>query len=121
MTDQCKYVFFCLRKALVVAATVLVAGGGLAYFRTSQRRPHRDSSVAQNGNGTEKLSELDGEKGKDLIAKKKPKRGGIKNVKVLAGLLLQHIGKGGLNEFIALATISVSVNILTSSQVAPVP
>lgn len=88
---------------------MLVAGGGLAYFRTSQRRPHRESSVAQNGNGT---SEADENKGKDLIAKKKPKRGGIKNVKVLAGLLLQHIGKGGLNEFIALATISVSFNIL---------
>lgn len=95
----------------MVAATVLVAGGGLAYFRTSQRRPHRESSVAQNGNGT---SEADENKGKDLVAKKKPKRGGIKNVKVLAGLLLQHIGKGGLNEFIALATISVLKTALSN-------
>ncbi|KAG0570004.1 hypothetical protein KC19_6G131700 [Ceratodon purpureus] len=98
---------FSRRKSLAVAAAVLVAGGGLAYFRNGQRRPHRDSSLAQNGSSTEKLSESGASQAKDSIAKRKPKRGGIKNVKVLAALLLQHIGKGGLNEFIALATISV--------------
>ena len=94
---------------------MLVAGGGLAYFRNGQRRPHRDSSLAQNGSSTEKLSESGASQAKDSIAKRKPKRGGIKNVKVLAALLLQHIGKGGLNEFIALATISVSFSILVNA------
>lgn len=100
----------------MVAAAVLVAGGGLAYFRTGHRRPHRDSSVTQNGSASGKISELDASQAKDSIAKKKQQRGGIKNVKMLAALLLQHIGKGGLNEFIALATISVSVRILINAQ-----
>ena len=89
---------------------MLVAGGGLTYFQIGQRRSHRDSFLAQNGSATEKLSEIDASKAQDSIAKKKTqKRGGIKNVKLLAALLFKHIGKGGLNEFIALATISVSV------------
>lgn len=95
---------------------MLVAGGGLAYSQTGQRRPHRDYSIAQNGN--EKLSEIDASQEKALIAEKKQRWGGIKNVEMLAALLLQHIGKGGLNEFIALATISVSTSIFMSLQLA---
>ncbi|XP_024394443.1 ABC transporter D family member 1 isoform X1 [Physcomitrium patens] len=95
------------KKALVVAAAVLAAGGGLAYFRTGQRRPHRDSSPALNGNGTNKSSGVIASAAKDQSQMNKRKQGGIKNVKFLAGILLNHIGKGGLNEFLALATISV--------------
>jgi hypothetical protein len=106
---------------LVVVAAVLVAGGGLAYFQTRQRRPHRDYSWAQNGSATEILSEIDVSLAKDSISNKESTRRGIKNFNVLAALLLQHIGKGGLNEFMALATISVSVSILINAQCCHYP
>lgn len=113
MADSCRDYLY-PRKALVVAAAVLAAGGGLAYFRTGQRRPHRDSSPALNGNGTNKSSGVIASAAKDQSQMNKRKQGGIKNVKFLAGILLNHIGKGGLNEFLALATISVSSSISTS-------
>lgn len=101
-----------------MAAAVLVAGGGLAYFRTGQLRPHRDSPPALNEKGTENLSETSDNHAKDLNSKKKKKRGGIKNVKVLAALLLQRIGRGGMNELVALAIISVRVSICFTYNVA---
>lgn len=97
---------------------MLVAGGGLAYFRTGQLRPHRDPPPTTNGKETENLSETSANHAKDLNSKKKKKRGGIKNVKVLAALLLQRIGKGGMNELVALAIISVRVRICKAYIVA---
>lgn len=103
---------------MAVAAAVLVAGGGLAYFRTGQLRPHRDSPPTLNGKGAENLSETSANHSKDLSSKKKKKRGGIKNVKVLAALLYQRIGKGGMNELVALGIISVSVSIFKAFSIA---
>ena len=97
-----------LRKALAVVAAVLVAGGGVAYHQASQRRYHNRASPAINGNASGNLVKESNES-KKAGSKRKQKRGGLKNVKAIAAILLAHIGRRGLDEFLALAAIAVSL------------
>lgn len=91
----------------MVAASVLVAGGGLAYSQAGRRRA-RKHTLETNGHRPELVTEGDLSNPKQGAAPGKRTRGGLKNVKVLAAILLTHIGKRGLREFLSLATISVS-------------
>lgn len=92
----------------MVAAAVLVAGGGLAYFKAGLQRSPNQSSRSMYENGSVEVPDSNSVDSKKWATTRKQKRGGIKNVKLLAVILLQHIGKRGIKEFLALATIGVS-------------
>lgn len=91
-----------------MVAAVLVAGGGVVYHQASQRKYHNRASPAINGNASGNLVKepIDTTK---AGSKRKKKRGGLKNVKAIAAILLAHIGRRGLDEFLGLAAIAVSL------------
>lgn len=92
----------------MVAAAVLVAGGGLAYFKAGLQRSPNQSSRSTYENGSLEAPDSNSVDSMKAATTRTQKHGGIKNVKLLAAVLLQHIGKQGIKEFLALSTVGVS-------------
>ncbi|KAH7446286.1 hypothetical protein KP509_01G050100 [Ceratopteris richardii] len=92
------------RKVLAVAAAVLVAGGGLAYANSSSNRQktRQPSPCNGSGNATEKPIA-----GGNLAGSQKPKKGGMKSVNLLAGILITQMGTKGMRALLSLAAIAV--------------
>lgn len=95
------------RKALILATGVLVAGGSAAYVKSRFNYKKHDSFGQYNGlNNNEGDTEQLINDGK---RKKTPdKRGGLKSLKVLAAILLSHMGKMGARDLLSLLGIVVS-------------
>ena len=91
----------------MVAASVLVAGGGLAYLHSSfnRKKPRFSSSSkgSENGSLPEKVV-TDGK----LSGGRKIKRSGMKSLNALASLLIAQMGTKGMRTLLSLAAIAVS-------------
>ena len=92
----------------MVAASVLVAGGGLAYLHSSfNRKKPRFSSSSSKGSENGSLSEKVVTDGK-LSGGRKIKRSGMKSLNALASLLIAQMGTKGMRTLLSLAAIAVS-------------
>lgn len=95
------------RRTLLLATGILVAGGTAAYVqsRFSCRKP--DSFSHHNGvDDTNKNSEVVQD---NNVKKTTRKKGALKSLQVLAGVLLSEMGKMGTRDLLALAAIVVSL------------
>ncbi|XP_041002944.1 ABC transporter D family member 1 isoform X2 [Juglans microcarpa x Juglans regia] len=93
------------RRTLLLATGILVAGGTAAYVqsRFSCRKP--DSFSHHNGvDDTNKNSEVVQD---NNVKKTTRKKGALKSLQVLAGVLLSEMGKMGTRDLLALAAIVV--------------
>lgn len=96
------------RKALVVAAAVLVAGGGLAYAHSSFSRKKctsGSSPVVENGITSEKPIGI--KRGGSSSGGRRQKKSGMKSVNALAGILIAQMGSKGMKTLLSLAAIAV--------------
>ncbi|BBN15082.1 ATP-binding cassette, subfamily D (ALD), peroxisomal ABC transporter [Marchantia polymorpha subsp. ruderalis] len=97
------------RRALALAAAVLVAGGGLAYSQLGIGRRSKRSVSEPLANGVS--SENDLVRGKENsarpVSKGRSRKGGIKSVKILAGILLSQMGTPGMRNLLSLAGMAV--------------
>ncbi|MCO5604122.1 hypothetical protein L7F22_058282 [Adiantum nelumboides] len=89
------------RKALAVAAAVLVAGGGLAYANVSSNRRKTRSASLESGSTSEKSMRGGSFKGGQS------KKAGMKSVNVLAGILIAQMGRKGMRTLLSLAAIAI--------------
>ncbi|KAK6925517.1 ABC transporter-like, ATP-binding domain [Dillenia turbinata] len=101
------------RKSLVIATSILVAGGAAAYMRSRLgfRRP--DSFSNYNGLQDNEDNFNDKVVNDDVKKKNRPK-GGLKSVKVLAAILLSQMGQMGTRDLLALAAIVVMRTALSN-------
>lgn len=95
------------RKALILATSVVVAGGTAAYVQLRSKCQKPGSFGNYNGvNNSDRNSELVMNDGKQK--KTQEKRGGLKSLKVLAAILLSQMGKMGARDLLSLLGIVVS-------------
>eukprot|EP00250_Pteridium_aquilinum_P015282 c22492_g1_i1 orf=410-4411(+) len=99
------------RRALVVAATVLVAGGGLAYVHSSFSR--KKTSLPSSGNEGGIASEK-AVSGGSFTGGQKQKKTGMKSVNALAGILIAQMGSKGMKTLLSLAAIAVMRTALSN-------
>lgn len=97
------------RKALAVAATALIAGGGLAYAQSSFRSRHlrQEHYDHSNGTATEKETPIQNGANNPITIKTRRKKNGLKSLKALVGILLAQIGRKGTHNILFLAAIVV--------------
>ncbi|CAM6094402.1 unnamed protein product [Calypogeia fissa] len=97
------------RRALAISVAVLVAGGGLAYSQLGVGRRKKRPINQPASNGVHSEIEVVG--GTDTTTAKrssgKGKKGGLKSVKILGGILMAQIGKAGMQNLLGLAAIAV--------------
>lgn len=88
---------------------MLVAGGGLAYSQLGIGRRSKRSVSEPLANGVS--SENDLVRGKENsarpVSKGRSRKGGIKSVKILAGILLSQMGTPGMRNLLSLAGMAV--------------
>ncbi|KAG9444196.1 hypothetical protein H6P81_015536 [Aristolochia fimbriata] len=98
------------RKALAIAAGVVVAGGAAAYFqsrfqnRLVQSESFNHDTVPINGNEKLKENEKSRNKEKPRVGKRK---GRLRSLHVLAAILLSRMGQRGTKNILALVAIVV--------------
>eukprot|EP01018_Ginkgo_biloba_P022593 Gb_29022 [translate_table: standard] len=102
------------RKALLVAASTLVAGGGLAYARyiLCSRNLQQDH-VDLNAFDTEKDSTRQSA-GNNSFSKSRQKYCELKSLQVLSGILLAQMGRKGMQNLLSMAVIAVLKTILSN-------
>lgn len=95
------------RKTLLLATGILVAGGTAAYVqsRLSCRKPDSFSHL----NGVDDANENSKVFRDNNVKKTTQKKGALKSLQVLAGVLLSEMGKMGMRDLLALAAIVVSL------------
>ncbi|KAJ7521019.1 hypothetical protein O6H91_19G034300 [Diphasiastrum complanatum] len=94
------------RKALAIAASIVVTGGGLAYTCSNlgRRNSHHDTSISQSG---ARGSGSKAEDSNQFSRKRKRKYGGLKSVQRLVGILVAQSGVKGLKFLGSLVAIAV--------------
>ena len=105
-------VYFSLyRKTLLLATSVIVAGGTAAYLQSRSCRGRPDFVGHQN-ELNEKKEQLEEVYGNENIGKtsRQKKKGGLKSLQVLAAMLLSHMGRIGARDLLALVGIVVSLS-----------
>eukprot|EP00249_Psilotum_nudum_P023443 c28874_g1_i1 orf=721-4785(+) len=98
------------RKALAVAAAVLVAGGGFAYSHGMLSRRtcgFVSQSPSLNGGNLEKFSATKKKSGTLIGRKVSLKRSGLRSVRALVGILVAQMGSRGMKILLFLASIAV--------------
>lgn len=103
---------FSCRKTLLVTSGIIVAGGTAAAYlksRNSSRRP--ESFGHQNGIESDKESQDKRVDEKSVVKKSRQKKGGLRSLKVLAAILLSHMGRIGARDFLSLVAIVVSASL----------
>ncbi|XP_038701935.1 ABC transporter D family member 1-like isoform X2 [Tripterygium wilfordii] len=96
-----------VRKTLLVAAGILVAGGTAAYVQSRFSSKKIDSIHHYNGLGDDKEKSEKAVSDDNNRKKTMQKRGGIKSLQVLASILLSKMGKMGAKDLLALVSIVV--------------
>ena len=91
----------------MVVASVLVAGGGLAYLHSSFNRKTPSFPSSSKGSANGSLSEKVVTDGK-FSGGRKIKRSGMKSLNALASLLIAQMGTKGMRTLLSLAAIAVS-------------
>ncbi|KAJ8769625.1 hypothetical protein K2173_005228 [Erythroxylum novogranatense] len=95
------------RKSLILATSILVAGGTAAYVQSRFSNKRLDSVFHYNGLGDDK------EKSEKLVSdvskakKATQKKGGLKSVKVLAAVLLSEMGRMGATNLLSMVALAV--------------
>ncbi|KAL3681209.1 hypothetical protein R1sor_024165 [Riccia sorocarpa] len=96
------------RRALALATAVLVAGGGLAYSQMGVGRRSKSPTPESLANGG--TSEAEVVRGSEKPARPtrvRQRKGGMRSVKILAGILLSQMGTHGMRTLLSLAGIAV--------------
>ncbi|KVI04747.1 AAA+ ATPase domain-containing protein, partial [Cynara cardunculus var. scolymus] len=111
-------VFFHLRRTLLLATGIIVAGGTAAYVQ-SHGRGRRPSGTGQsNGLGDEdEQAELD--VGNNSVIRRSRQKKGLKSLQVLAAILLSHMGRMGARDLLALLA-TVVLRTAVSNRLAKV-
>lgn len=97
------------RKTLLLATGILVAGGTAAYVQSRSRVNRHDLlGNSYEHNNDNELTKEEVTKGTSA-PQKKPKKGGLKSLQVLAAILLSEMGQLGAKNLLALVSIVVSI------------
>lgn len=103
-----------LRKSLLLATGIIVAGGTAAYVRSRFSCDKHDSHGHYNGlNSNEGNAEV--VKNGSNLKKTSDKKGGLKSLKVLAAILLSRMGQMGARDLLALVGIVVRLIFVSIS------
>ncbi|KAK4791470.1 hypothetical protein SAY86_031883 [Trapa natans] len=107
LTEQGRSLLASRRKTLLLATSVLVAGGTAAYMQS--RLSHRTAKSANHYNGINdengKLESVD--KDNASIKRSTKKRSGLRSLQVLTAILLSKMGQSGARDLLALVAIVV--------------
>ena len=93
------------RRTLAVVSGAVLAGGALAYARSSQSQRRRRSEANHGGEASALATNGDGAGGGLAAAKKK--RSGLKSLHFLAAILLKKIGPSGTRYLLGLVLTAV--------------
>lgn len=104
------------RKTLLVASGVVVAGSTAAAYIKSRNSAKRSESFGHH-NGVDDNSEgHDKVGGKNISVKKsRQKKGGLRSLKVLTAILISHMGKRSVRDFLSLLAIVVRASVFKCS------
>jgi hypothetical protein len=94
------------RKTLLLATGIVVAGGAAAYVQSRLTYKKHDSFGQYNGLNENKETEKAVTNDRKI---KKPPRGGLKSLQVLAAILLSEMGQMGARDLLSLVGIVVSL------------
>lgn len=100
----------------MVASGIIVAGSTAAAYmksRNSTKRPEsfgHHNGVDDNSEGPDKVG------GKNISVKKsRQKKGGLRSLKVLTAILISHMGKRSVRDFLSLLAIVVRASVFECS------
>lgn len=120
LTEHGRNLLASRRKILAIATSVLVVGGTAAYMQSRSRiRCSEDDSFGRTTKtvvAKKRSNEVD-QNGK--VVKKTVKKGRLRSLKVLAAILLSHMGKLGAKDLLTLVAI-VALRTTLSNRLAKV-
>lgn len=94
------------RKALLLAAGIVVSGGTAAAYVYSRNSFRRQNTVGHSNGAKEYKEQSDELMGKD-VKKGRQKRGNLRSLQVLAAILLSRMGKAGAINILSLVATAV--------------
>ncbi|XP_066356803.1 ABC transporter D family member 1-like [Miscanthus floridulus] len=105
LTDRGRGLLASRRRTLAVVSGAVLAGGALAYARSSQSQRRRRSEANHCGEASALATNGDGAGGG--LAAAKQKRSGLKSLHFLAAILLKKIGPSGTRYLLGLVLTAV--------------
>lgn len=99
------------RRTLAVVSGALIAGGALAYARSSQSQRRRRSEANYGSEASELATKGDGLSQNGRLAATKRKMSGLKSLHFLTAILLKKIGPNGTRFLLGLVLTAVSSTI----------
>lgn len=100
-----------IRRTLAVVSGALIAGGALAYARSSQSQRSRRSEANYGSEASELATNGDGLSQNCRLAATKQKKSGLKSLHFLTAILLKKIGPNGTRYLLGLVLTAVSSTI----------
>ncbi|GKV25366.1 hypothetical protein SLEP1_g34815 [Rubroshorea leprosula] len=107
LTEHGRNLLAARRKTLLLATGVLVVGGTAAYVQSRFNGKKSDSLGHYNGIRDNEENSNKGVTNNDNVKKSRQKKGGLKSLQILAGILLSKMGQVGARNLLALVAIAV--------------
>ncbi|GER47623.1 ABC transporter D family member 1 [Striga asiatica] len=110
LTDRGRGILASRRKALLIATSIVAVGGtaaAAAYAQSRKSSKKKNSFGDYNGitNNNDESDQLNGND--NNVKKSRQKRGNLRSLQVLAGILLSHMGRMGAVNMLSLVAIAV--------------
>ncbi|KAF7037259.1 hypothetical protein CFC21_047679 [Triticum aestivum] len=107
LTDRGQVLLASRRRTLDVVSGALIAGGALAYARSSQSQQRRRSEANYGSEASELATKGDGLSQNGRLAATKRKKSGLKSLHFLTAILLKKIGPNGTRFLLGLVLTAV--------------
>ncbi|VAH78615.1 unnamed protein product [Triticum turgidum subsp. durum] len=107
LTDRGQVLLASKRRTLAVVSGALIAGGALAYARSSQSQRRRRSEANYGSEASELATKGDGLSQNGRLAATKRKMSGLKSLHFLTAILLKKIGPNGTRFLLGLVLTAV--------------